>query len=41
MCKFRRNELPCNTQEVAESYCKAYKIFQKFEVKDHGHTLTA
>ena len=41
MCKFRRTELPCDMQEVAEQYCKVYKIFQKFEIKDHDQALPA
>jgi hypothetical protein len=41
MCKFRVSGVPCDLQEVAEKYCKVYKTFQKFEVEDHGHALTA
>lgn len=41
MCKHRRSELPCTIGEVAESYCKIYRLFHNFEVKDHDHALTA
>jgi hypothetical protein len=41
ICRHRRAELPCTVGEVAERYCKFYRLFHKIEVGDHGHSLTA
>lgn len=41
MCKHRRTDLPCTIGEVAESYCKIYRLFHNFEVSDHDQALTA
>jgi hypothetical protein len=41
LCKYRKEELPCELQEVAERYCKVYRIFQKYELKDHDQAMTA
>lgn len=41
MCKHRRSELPCTIGEVAESYCKVYRLFHNTEVRDTDHALTA
>ncbi|HKX81559.1 MAG TPA: hypothetical protein VJL54_04820 [Nitrososphaera sp.] len=41
LCRHRRTELPCTVSEVAERYCKIYKLFHNIEVRDNGHALTA